>query len=156
MNSKSVQRLRVPSLALAAALQVMPIVRTALPAAQTAGNVIAIIFRWAAGAAAALGGLQAVSGASTTITSPLNVNATNGQPFSLRLTTAPDAAHYWSASGLPSGLSLIGTNGSTAWRISPPRESNSCRADLARNRMSRCSCVRSGSGTSSMACCAFS
>ncbi len=117
MNSKSVQSLRVPSLLLAAALQVMPIVRAALPAAQAAGNIIVIIFRWAAGAAAALGSIQAVSGASTAITSPSNVNATNGQPFSLRLTTAPDPAHYWAANGLPSGLSLVGTNGYTAWRI---------------------------------------
>lgn len=117
MKLKSLQMFRVPSLLLAAALQVLPMIRAALPAAQTAGNILAIIFRWGAGAAAALGGVNAVSGASTTITNPLNVKGTNGVPFTLRLTTAPDQAHYWQASGLPAGLSLIGTNGQTAWRI---------------------------------------
>ncbi|HLP76591.1 MAG TPA: immunoglobulin domain-containing protein, partial [Candidatus Paceibacterota bacterium] len=109
--------MRVPSLLLAAALQVLPIVRVALPAAQTATNVLAIIFRWSVGAAAALGGVNAVSGASTLINSPLNVKGTNGVPFSLRLSTAPNAAHYWEATGLPSGLALTGTSGSTLWTI---------------------------------------
>ena len=109
---------RIPSLLLAGALQILPIVRAALPITQSAANVIAIIFRWGAGAAAALGGVQAVSGASTAITNPLGKNATNGQPFSLRLTTGPDTAHYWSATGLPAGLNLVGTSGSSLWTIS--------------------------------------
>ncbi len=117
MKSKSAQVLRVPSLLLAAALQVLPIVRVALPAAQTATNVLAIIFRWSVGAAAALGGVNAVSGASTAITNPLNVKGTNGVPFSLRLATAPNAAHYWTATGLPSGVALTGTSGQTLWKI---------------------------------------
>jgi uncharacterized repeat protein (TIGR02543 family) len=117
MKSKTAQVLRIPSLLLAAALQVLPIVRVALPAAETAANVLAIVFRWAAGAAAALGGVQAVSGASTVITNPLSTNIVQGQTFSLRLTTAPDQAHYWEATGLPAGLSLSGTNGQSLWQI---------------------------------------
>lgn len=117
MNSKCVQVFRLPSLLLAAALQVLPIVRAALPAAETAANALAIIFRWGAGMAAALGGVHAVSGASTVITNPLNVNATNGVPFNLRLTTAPDQAHYWEATGLPANLVLTGTSGQTLWQI---------------------------------------
>jgi len=117
MNSKSVRTLRIPSLLLAAALQVMPMVRVALPAAQATANVMAIIFRWTAGVAAALGGVQAVSGASTVITSPLTANAVQGQSFTLRLTTAPNQAQYWTATGLPAGLSLSGKNGSTLWQI---------------------------------------
>ena len=117
MKSKSVNLVRVPSLVLAAALQVLPIVRAALPTAQATMNVLAIVLRWTSAAAAALGGVQAVSGASTTITNPLNVKATNGIPFSLRLTTAPDQAHYWVASGLPPNLTLTGVSGQTLWRI---------------------------------------
>jgi len=117
MHRKLAHQFRIPSLLLAAALQIMPIVRTALPAAQAGANVLAIIFRWAAGAAAALGGIDAVSGASTVVTSPLSTNIVQGQLFTLRLTTAPQQAHYWSASGLPAGISLIGTNGNATWRL---------------------------------------
>ena len=117
MKSNTVRIFRIPSLLLAAALQVLPIVRVALPAAETTANVLAIIFRWAAGVAAALGGVQAVSGASTVITSPLSTNIVQGQPFTLRLTTAPNQATYWTASGLPAGLAMVGTNGQTLWRI---------------------------------------
>ena len=117
MKSKSVNLVRVPSLMLAAALQVLPIVRAALPAAEATVNVLAIVLRWTTAAAAALGGVHAVSGASTTITNPLKVNATNGIPFSLRLTTAPDQAHYWSATGLPPNLTLTGVSGQTLWKI---------------------------------------
>lgn len=108
---------RLPSLLLAAALQILPFVRAALPAAQTATNLIAVVFRWAAGATVALGSLHAVSGASTVITSPLTAKGTNGVPFSLRLTTAPEQAHVWTATGLPPGLTLFGTVGSALWRI---------------------------------------
>jgi putative Ig domain-containing protein len=117
MKSIPVRLVRFPSIMLAAALQLLPIVRAALPAAQNAGSVIVILFRWAAAGAAALGGIQAVSGASTVITNPLTAGATNGQPFSLRLTTAPDQAHYWTASGLPLGILLSGTGGSTYWLL---------------------------------------
>ncbi len=109
--------LRLPSLVLTALLQVLPVVRTVAVVNETASPVLAIIFRWVAAAAAAYGSVQAVSGASTFITNPLSANATNGVPFRLRLTTAPDQAHYWTASGLPSGIALQGTSGQAFWQL---------------------------------------
>jgi hypothetical protein len=117
MHQKIAKLFRLPALLLAAALQIMPIARAALPAAQATANVLAIVFRWAAGAAAALGGVQAVSGASTVITSPLATNIVQGKLFALRLTTAPQQAGYWAATGLPSGISLVGTNGNSSWKL---------------------------------------
>jgi Immunoglobulin domain len=117
MNPRLTQALRLPSLFLAAALQVFPIVRAALPAAQTATNVLAIVFRWTAGAAAALGSVQAVSGASTVISNPLSTNITVNVPWQMRLITAPQQATYWSATGLPPGVALTGKNGSSLWYI---------------------------------------
>ena len=118
MHQKIAQLFRLPALLLAAALQIMPIARAALPAAQATADVLAIVFRWAAGAAAVLGGVQAVSGASTVITSPLSTNIVQGKAFAMRLTTAPQQAGYWSASGLPAGISLVGTSGSSFWQLS--------------------------------------
>jgi hypothetical protein len=118
MHQKIAQLFRLPALLLAAALQIMPIARAALPAAQATADVLAIVFRWAAGAAAALGGVQAVSGASTVVTNPLSTNIVQGKLFVLRLTTAPQQAGYWSAANLPTGISLVGTNGRSAWQLS--------------------------------------
>lgn len=117
MNTSLVQWFRLPSLVVAAALQILPLTRAAVPLAQSTGQLLAIVFRWAAGAATALGSIQAVSGASTTITSAKTTTGTNGVPFSFRVTTAPDQAGYWTASGLPLGLSLSGTSGKPLWRI---------------------------------------
>jgi hypothetical protein len=118
MHQKIAHLFRLPALLLAAALQIMPIARVALPAAQATANVLAIVFRWAAGAAAVLGGVQAVSGASTVISNPLSANLVQGQPFVMRLTTAPQQAGYWAATGLPAGISLVGTNGRSFWELS--------------------------------------
>ncbi|MCC6232704.1 MAG: putative Ig domain-containing protein [Verrucomicrobiales bacterium] len=117
MSTMMYRSMRLPSLVVAVALQVLPLTRAALPFARSAGQVLAIVFRWATGAAAAMGGIQAVSGASTTVTSAKTAKGTNGVPFSFRLTTAPDQAGYWTASGLPLGLSLSGTSGKPLWRI---------------------------------------
>jgi len=117
MHQKIARLFRLPALLLAAALQIMPIARAALPAAQATANVLAIVFRWATGVAAALGGIQAVSGASTVITNPLSTNIVQGKPFVLRLTTAPQQAGYWTAPGLPTGISLVGTNGNSFWEL---------------------------------------
>ena len=117
MHRKIAQIFRLPALLLAAVLQIMPIARAALPAAQATADVLAIVFRWAAGVAAALGGVQAVSGASTVVTSPLSTNIVQGQLFVLRLTTAPQQAGYWAATGLPQGISLVGTNGRSFWEL---------------------------------------
>jgi hypothetical protein len=107
---------RIPSLILAAILQILPLARVAALLEGPATPLFAIVFRWAA-AATALGGIEAVSGASTVITNPMNLNATNGVPFTQRLTTAPDQAHYYSTTALPAGLTLQGTSGATFWQI---------------------------------------
>jgi len=117
MHQKIAQLLRLPALLLAAALQIMPIARVALPAAQATADVLAIVFRWAAGVAAALGGVQAVSGASTVVTSPLSTNIVQGKLFAERLTTAPQQAGYWTAANLPPGIALVGTNGNSSWKL---------------------------------------
>jgi hypothetical protein len=116
MKIKILQTVRVPSLILAAALQIFPMARAALPSAGAATNVLAIIFRWAVGAAA-VGAVDAVSGASTVITTPLSTNLTQGQSFAVRLATAPHLAYYWTATNLPAGLSLSGISGGSFWQI---------------------------------------
>jgi len=106
MSTKAFQVLRVPSLLLAAALQIVPVARPAVAMLESSSSLMAIIFRWAIGAAATMGAVDAVSGASTVITSPLSTNIVQGKAFSMRLTTAPMSAGYWAATGLPPGLAL--------------------------------------------------
>ena len=117
MNQTLVKNFRLPSLLLAATLQLLPVVRAALPLTQNAANVMVVLFRWTIGGAAVLGGVHAVSGASTVVSNARNVKGTNGLPFSLRLTTAPHSSGYWTAGGLPAGLTLIGTPGKGSWKI---------------------------------------
>ena len=112
MNTKVIQAFRIPSLLLAAVLQFMPMVRAALPAMQSASNILAIIFRWGGVAAAALGSVQAVSGASTAITLG-NVTTTNGVATTNKLLTSPQTAGWWSVSGTPPGIGLIGSGSSS-------------------------------------------
>ena len=66
---------------LAAALQIMPLVRN-LFVNPAAGNTIAFILRWGIGAGAALGTVDAVSGASPLFISTTNFTGTVNQPFS--------------------------------------------------------------------------
>jgi hypothetical protein len=113
MNKSLAQVLHVPSLFLAALLQLLPLARAALPVTQNAANIIVIIFRWVVGSAAVLGSVQAMSGASTRISSPKSVTATNGEFFTLRLRTSPYQSGYWEASNVPPGLGLV----NSPWRI---------------------------------------
>jgi hypothetical protein len=113
MNKSLAQVLHVPSLFLAALLQLLPIARAALPVTQNAANIIVIIFRWAVGSTAVLGSVQAMSGASTRISSPKSVTATNGEFFTLRLRTSPYQSGYWEASNLPPGIDLV----VSPWRL---------------------------------------
>lgn len=102
---------RIFSLSLALVLQVIPVTRVFLAAAPAAGSSYAIISTWIAGLAALMGGYNAVSGASTTITSASTARGTNGLPFSYRITTAPEAANTFSAVPLPAGLVYSATTG---------------------------------------------
>ncbi len=95
---------RAPSLLLALVLQVMPVTRVILATPPVGGTSFAIVSTWIAGLAALLGSYNAVSGASTTITSAGTATGTNGTAFSYRITTGPDTANTFSAVPLPAGL----------------------------------------------------
>ncbi|MBK7999948.1 MAG: immunoglobulin domain-containing protein [Verrucomicrobia bacterium] len=102
---------RIPSLILAIVLQVLPVTRVFVSATSSAGTSFAIVSTWLAGLGALLGSYNAVSGASTTITSPATATATNGNAFTYRVTTGPDAANWFAASNLPPGLTISTTVG---------------------------------------------
>lgn len=91
------------SLVLAALLQIVPLARQWL-AALPLWPGIAVVFRWGVGAAATLGAFDAVSGASTVITSPTTATGTNGVAFTYRITTGPEVANTFSAAPLPANL----------------------------------------------------
>lgn len=103
---------RIFSLLLALALQVMPLCRTfttqLLPAVMSGAP---IVMRWVIGGISLIGGYQAVSGASTVITSPTTATGTNGVPFSYRITTGPQAANQFNATPLPPGLTVATSSG---------------------------------------------
>lgn len=102
---------RIPSVLLALVLQVLPVTRVFMAVSPTAGSSYAIVSTWIAGLAALVGGYNAVSGASTTITSAKTATATNGMAFTYRITTGPDAANWFAASNLPAGLTISTTVG---------------------------------------------
>jgi Immunoglobulin domain/Putative Ig domain len=110
-KDSSMKNPRIPSLVLAVVLQVLPVTRVFMAASPVAGSSFAIVSAWIAGTVALLGSYDAVSGASTTITSPTTAAATNGAPFTYRVTTAPDAATLFAASNLPPGLTISTTVG---------------------------------------------
>ena len=102
---------RIPSLILAIVLQVLPVTRMFVTATSSAGTSFAIVSTWLAGLGALLGSYNAVSGASTSITSPATATATNGIAFTYRVTTGPEAANWFAASNLPPGLTISTTVG---------------------------------------------
>ena len=98
---------RVMPLFLAAALQIMPMLRAMVPTV-TQGltpSAWSIMLKISAGTVALLGSYHAVSGASVTI-SPVNVGytvyLTNGLAYKRLLGTTPLTAHSWSINGLSS------------------------------------------------------
>lgn len=128
---------KIPALALAAALQVLPIARVACVNQAAAPSGFAIIFRWCAGAVALLGSYHAVSGASAAIAGmqnlspvgPLTANATGtaGKFFIYRIVVTnpgvnPDQAYY-NAYPLPAGLTIntnLAVNGGTNLIVGTP------------------------------------
>ena len=118
--------IRVMPLFLAAALQVMPMLRSLVPAV-TQGltpSAWSIILKIGAGTVALMGSYHAVSGASTTIV-PLatgyTVYLTNGILYKNLLTTGPESAGSWSTNNIANsgtaafqmfpGVSLTNSNG---------------------------------------------
>ena len=120
-------------LALAALLQLVPLCRTGALAQAAAAPSIAIVFTWIAGAAVLLGGYDAVSGASASIsglvkyvdTTPVGT-PTNyvvepvGEPFKYRITVTNPGVdvdkNYFNCDPLPDGLT-INTNAGAAGYI---------------------------------------
>ena len=102
---------KVPSLLLALVLQVLPVTRVFLATSPVTGSSFAIVSTWIAGLTALMGGYNAVSGASTSITSAATARGTNGSAFSYRITTGPDTANTFSAVPLPTGLACASTTG---------------------------------------------
>ena len=102
---------RIASIGLAAVLQVLPLTRVFVAATPATGSSYAIIATWIAGLAALMGSVDAVSGASTTITSPKTATATNGVAFSYRIVAGPQTANTFTAAPLPSGLTVNTTSG---------------------------------------------
>jgi len=119
---------KVPALALAAALQVLPIARVGCINQASTPSGFAIVFKWFAGALALLGSYHAVSGASAAIAGlqnlnppgPLTTNATGttGQTFAYRIVVSNPGVNpqqaYYNAYPLPPGITIntnIGANG---------------------------------------------
>ena len=95
-------KIRILSLLCAAVLQVVPLARVVYTTAQAIVPESTVIFRLVIGAVAALGAFDAVSGASTIITSPNNATGTVGQVFTYRITVGPRSANIFRAAPLPS------------------------------------------------------
>lgn len=104
---------KLPSLLLAVGLQLLPITRIFLATPAVTGSSFAVVPAWLGGLAALMGSYNALSGASTRITSPGTAKGTNGVPFSYRITVGPQSANRFSAAPLPAGL----TCGTSSGRI---------------------------------------
>jgi hypothetical protein len=78
---------RTLPLILAAALQLLPLLRTIITS-PAAGSSFAIILRWGIGAAAALGAVDAVSGATSAFTTPSTFSGSVGTIFSNNVTVS--------------------------------------------------------------------
>ncbi len=92
------------SLILAVTIHGLPLARTVVSTASQFRPSYAVVFQWLGISAALLGSYDAVSGASTVITSPNNAQGKVGESFSYRVTTAPDQANVFRADSLPPGL----------------------------------------------------
>jgi len=111
---------RVPALAVAILLQVLPLVRTAAVLYENLAPAFAIILRLSAYTAAAMGGVNAVSGA-TQIDQPpppYQMKLTNGVAFFQPLHVSGQTANYWTISSKPAWMNINGVNGSPVWSLS--------------------------------------
>lgn len=102
---------KVPSLLLALVLQLLPVTRIFLATPAVTGSSLAVVPAWLGALAALMGGYNAVSGASTRITSSATAKGTNGVPFSYRITVGPQSANRFSAVPLPTGLACSISSG---------------------------------------------
>ena len=86
-------------------LQILPICKVASTQLLNPATA-SIVIRLVMFSAAMLGAVDAVSGASTIITSPITARGTNGVSFLYTITTGPLPADTWYATNLPPGLSV--------------------------------------------------
>ena len=86
-------------------LQILPICKVASTQLLNPATA-SIVIRLVMFSAAMLGSVDAVSGASTVITSPTTARGTNGVSFLYTITTGPLTADTWYATNLPPGLSV--------------------------------------------------
>lgn len=109
--SRMAARLAPLSLVLAAWLQASPILRWMLANLGPSGPLSAIVVRVGGVSAALLGGVQAVSGATTpTFDGPFQISGAVGQSLNFRLNVIPFEDRFmrsFSASGLPPGVNIV-------------------------------------------------
>ena len=98
---------RILPLVLAVTLQVLPLLRSLVPAAtqELAPSAWSIILKLGVGTAALLGSYDAVSGASVSIVPPVNggylIALTNGVFYKVKLAEVPYQAGSWTTSATP-------------------------------------------------------
>jgi hypothetical protein len=99
---------RLPPVALAVLLQIMPVGRMLYNIGGVPNCGFAVLSRWLAGAVALMGSYHAVSGATISINSPTTATGTNGQPFSYRITTTDTFSNMrYYATPVPGGLTEL-------------------------------------------------
>ena len=113
---------RTISYLLACAIQFSPAARLFCHTSKLLQSNFAIISKWSAGLAAVMGSLNAVSGASTVITSPSTASGKVGETFSYRITTAPDQANTFLTTTLPQGLALGTTKTTRSFILGTPSQ----------------------------------
>lgn len=99
---------KVPALLLALLLQFAPVLKVLQSSSALASSPLAIVIKFAAAAAVALGGHHAVSGASTVLITSTNASVgTNGTAYAYTITTSDqhtNSGHFCAASNLPPNL----------------------------------------------------
>lgn len=111
---------RIISCGLACVIQFSPAVRLICHTSKLLKSNLSIVSKWSAGLASVMGSINAVSGASTVITSPSSTSGKVGETFSYRITTAPDQANTFRATGLPEGLALGTTRTTRSFILGTP------------------------------------
>ena len=117
-------RLHKPAVVLAALLQVLPLARTLMTNPATAST-FAIILRWGIGAGAVIGSVDAVSGATSTFTTPSTFSGAVGTIFSNNVSvsigggnTAASSDYFITSSGTVTSTTL--GNGQSTTNAMPP------------------------------------
>jgi len=122
-------RLQLSIMTMAVAMQIAPLTRMLVTTVRQAAPSFAVVLKWGIGTATLMGGYDAVSGASTKITSPSSATGKTGEEFFYRITTAPRSAKIFEASPLPEGL-MMGTGNFKSYIIGMPTEAGTTNIKL--------------------------